>query len=129
MLKGEKARSRSRSTSSTSSISRRPSTRSVYSSSDTEDVHPSNTLLIQPASLVSQRSTRASFGSGNSDDPLVATIKRENETLKKLVADLSQKRKCDLFLFIFGPCGNDRLLQLKIVSNTTFSSYGKGKRG
>lgn len=93
MLKGDVTRSRSRSTStSSSSLSRRPSTRSMYSS-DTEDAHGTGSLLIPPSPLVAQRSNRPSFGSGSvssTDEPL-NSLRRENESLKRRLADLSLK--------------------------------------
>lgn len=90
-LKGDASiRSRSQSTSSSSSISRRPSTRSVYSS-DTEEVH-STGLLIPPSPLVAQRTSRSSFsGPGANDESAVASLKRENESLKRRLAELSLK--------------------------------------
>lgn len=59
-------------------------------------------MLIPPSPLVAQRSTRASFGSSSGDDPMLANLKRENETLKKRLAELSQKRKSYLHMIIHG---------------------------
>lgn len=112
-LKGGTARSRSRSTSSSSSISRHPSTRSAYSFSDTEDHHPNISVNSDsstapgkplasglntssaPVQSVSNRSSRASFSSVTSlsDDQSTAvqTLRKENEALKKKLAELSTK--------------------------------------
>lgn len=83
-LKSERSRSRSQSTSSSSSISRNTSIRSRYSISDAEDL-----TTKQPA----QRSggSRTSFSkSGSADDnSLIQQLRKENDQLKKKLADLS----------------------------------------
>jgi hypothetical protein len=100
-LKSERSRSRSQSASSSSSVSRNASVRSIYSISDTEEVNGSR----------SSRQPRASFssGAGNTTGPglssteennLLLSIKRENETLKKKLADLSIKRKYNYFRIV-----------------------------
>lgn len=86
-------RSRSQSTSSSSSVSRRPSTRSLYSS-DTEEVYTGAGMLIPPSPLVAQRASRSSFSgpaANTADESLVASLKRENESLKRRLAELSLK--------------------------------------
>lgn len=79
-LRNDRSRSRSQSTSSSSSVSRNQSMKSVYVSSDGgEDL----------AHGV-QRPSRGSF-SHSEDSNLVQSLRKENELLKKKLADLSIK--------------------------------------
>lgn len=82
-LKSERSRSRSQSTSSSSSMSRNASVRSRYSISDAEDM----------GSKQAQRGSRTSFSmTGQSDDnTLIQQLRKENDQLKKKLADLSIK--------------------------------------
>jgi hypothetical protein len=92
-LKCERSRSRSHSTSSSSSISRQPSVRSMYSASDAEDIS-------QKQTVTPRGSNRTSVSiSGPDENNLVQSLRKENELLKKKLADLSIKRKCMLLLY------------------------------
>lgn len=50
-------------------------------------------MYIPPSPLVAQRSARASFGAAAAagEDPMVGNLRRENETLKRKLAELSLK--------------------------------------
>ncbi|CAN6667057.1 hypothetical protein TRVA0_039S00254 [Trichomonascus vanleenenianus] len=86
-LRSERSRSRSQSTSSSSSVSRHASIRSVYSISDAEE------LASRPGAY---RSSRPSFGAvagapAVDDSSLLVSLRKENELLKKKLADLNVK--------------------------------------
>lgn len=50
-------------------------------------------MYIPPSPLVAQRSARASFGTAAAagEDPMISNLRRENETLKRKLAELSLK--------------------------------------
>lgn len=86
-LKTERSRSRSQSTSSSSSLSRNPSIRSNSAIiSDAEE----NANPVSSNNNRSRGQSRPSF-SGMMDDNVVSSLKKENEVLKRKLADLSIK--------------------------------------
>ncbi|ANB14533.1 hypothetical protein AWJ20_2128 [Sugiyamaella lignohabitans] len=96
-LKTERSRSRSQSTSSSSSMTRNPSIRSIYSVSDAEEQYPGSSApagSVATAAATHRRGSRPSFGSVIDDSSVINSLRKENEVLKKKIAELSIKCKC-----------------------------------